>query len=182
MRVLPWLWKIYVTTLPPGPGGPHLLREESGLCSFLHLKAVCGDPPPLAVAFFGEWFPSLRKILWDQRRQLLVLRCSFVECINIYVCYVFFDWSLDHYVVSFHISYNSLYFKVYFVWYEYYFYSFLLIFICVEFLILPTSLSVCLCLWIWSGSFVDSVYAVLCLVAHAWSRSVMSNSLQPHGL
>ena len=30
-----------------------------------------------------------------------VLRCSCVECINIYNCYVFFlDWSLDYYVVS----------------------------------------------------------------------------------
>ena len=84
--------------------------------------------------------------------------------------------------MSFHIACNSLYFKVYFVWHEYYFYSFLLIFICMEYLILPTLLSVCMCLWIGNESFVDSVYAVLCLVAHAWSRSVVSNSLQPHGL
>jgi len=33
-----------------------------------------------------------------------VLRCSYVECIDIYNCYVFpLDWSLDHYVVSFFI-------------------------------------------------------------------------------
>ena len=44
-----------------------------------------------------------------------VLRCSYVGCINIYNCYIFFlDWSLDHYVVSFFVSCNSLYFKVYF--------------------------------------------------------------------
>ena len=44
-----------------------------------------------------------------------VLNCSYVGCINIYNCYVFFlHWSLDHYVVFFLVPYNSLYFKVYF--------------------------------------------------------------------
>ena len=34
------------------------------------------------------------------------LRCSYIGCIDIYNCYVFLlDWSLDHYVVSFLISY-----------------------------------------------------------------------------
>ena len=34
---------------------------------------------------------------------------------NIYNCYIFFlDWSLDHYVVSFFVSCNSLCFKIYF--------------------------------------------------------------------
>ena len=48
-----------------------------------------------------------------------VLRCSYVGCIDIYNCYVFLlDWSLDHYIVSFLISCNILYFKIYFVWYE----------------------------------------------------------------
>ena len=48
-----------------------------------------------------------------------VLRCSYVRCININNSYIFFvDWSLDHYVVSLFVSYNSLYFKVYFVWFE----------------------------------------------------------------
>ena len=43
----------------------------------------------------------------------------YVRCIDIYNCYIFLlDWSLDHYVVSFLISSNFLYFKVYFVWYE----------------------------------------------------------------
>ena len=40
-------------------------------------------------------------------------------CIIIYNCYIFLDWSFDHYVVSLLISCNSLYFKVYFIWYEY---------------------------------------------------------------
>ena len=44
-----------------------------------------------------------------------VLRCSYVECIDIYNCYVFLlDWSLDHHVVSFLIFCNLLYIKVYF--------------------------------------------------------------------
>ena len=51
-----------------------------------------------------------------------------VGCIAIYNCYVFLlDWSLDHYVVSFLISCNILYFKIYFVWYEDCYSSFLLL-------------------------------------------------------
>ena len=46
-----------------------------------------------------------------------VLRCFCVGCIDIYNYYVFLlDWSFDHYVVSFLISCNL--FKVFFVWYE----------------------------------------------------------------
>ena len=41
----------------------------------------------------------------------------------------FLDWSFDHYVVSFFVSFHGLYFKVYFIWYEYC-YSFLLVSIC----------------------------------------------------
>ena len=32
-----------------------------------------------------------------------------VGCIHIYNCYVFLDWSLDHFIVSFFVSYNTLY-------------------------------------------------------------------------
>ena len=40
---------------------------------------------------------------------------SYVGCTDIYDCYVFLlDWSLDHYVVSFLIACNLLYFNVYF--------------------------------------------------------------------
>ena len=42
--------------------------------------------------------------------------------------------SLDHYVVSLFVSCNSLYFKVYFVWYEYCYSSFLLISLFMEYL------------------------------------------------
>ena len=53
--------------------------------------------------------------------------------------YVFFlGWSLDYYVVSFLISCNILYFKVYSVWYEDCYSSFLLLPICIEY-IFPSS-------------------------------------------
>ena len=64
-----------------------------------------------------------------------VLRCSYVGCVNIYNCYIFFlDWSLDHFIVSFFVSCNSLCFKVYLVSYENCYSSLLLISICMEYL------------------------------------------------
>ena len=57
----------------------------------------------------------------------------------IYSCHVFLlDWSLDHYVVSFFISCNLLYFKVCFVWCEDCYSSFLLLPICMQY-IFPSS-------------------------------------------
>ena len=54
------------------------------------------------------------------------------------------DPFLDHYVMSFFVSYNSLYFKVCFVSYEYNYSSFLLISICIEYLLpSPHFQSVC---------------------------------------
>ena len=68
-------------------------------------------------------------------------------CIDIYSCYVFLlDWSLDHYVVSFFISCNLLYFKVYFVWYEDSHSSFLLLPICMEY-IFPSSYFQSICIF-----------------------------------
>ena len=58
---------------------------------------------------------------------LYVFKCSYVRCIYIYNCYISLDWFLDHYVMSFFVSYNSLHFEVYFVWYKYCFPCFLLI-------------------------------------------------------
>ena len=64
-----------------------------------------------------------------------ILRCPYVECMNIYNCYVFFlDWSHHHYVVSFFVSYNIIYFKVYFVWNKDCHSGFLLVSICMEYL------------------------------------------------
>ena len=59
-------------------------------------------------------------------------------------CVFLLDWSLNHYVVSFLISCNLLCFKVYFVWYEDCYYSFLLIPICMEYIFLSShSQSIC---------------------------------------
>ena len=61
------------------------------------------------------------------------LRFSYIECIDIYNSYVFLlDWSLDHYVISFLILSNLLYFKAYFLWYEDCYSSFLLLPMCME--------------------------------------------------
>ena len=47
------------------------------------------------------------------------MKCSYGGWIDIYNCYVFLlDGCVDHYIVSFLITCNVLYFKVYFVWYE----------------------------------------------------------------
>ena len=45
----------------------------------------------------------------------------------------FLDWSFDHYVVSF-VSFHGLYFKIYFIWYEYCYSCFLLVSICMKYL------------------------------------------------
>ena len=70
---------------------------------------------------------------------ILCIEVLLCWCIDIYSCYVFLlDWSLDHYVVSFLISCNFLYFKVYFVWYEDCYSSFLFLPIWMEY-IFPSS-------------------------------------------
>ena len=54
-------------------------------------------------------------LLWLLAYLAYLLKFSYVGCIYIYnYCVFFLDWSLDHYVVSFFISCNSLYFKVIF--------------------------------------------------------------------
>ena len=54
----------------------------------------------------------------------------------IYNDYIFFsDLSLGHYSV--HVSCSGLYFKFYFMWYEYVYFHFLVISICMEY-IFPT--------------------------------------------
>ena len=68
-----------------------------------------------------------------------VLSYSYVGCIDIYNCSVFLlDWSLDHFVVSFLVICNLLYFKIYFVWSEDCYSSSLLLPICMKY-IFPSS-------------------------------------------
>ena len=71
-----------------------------------------------------------------------VLGNFYTGCINMYNCYIFLDWSLACYVVLlFLVSYISLYFKVYFVWYEYCYSDFLLISIYMGYLFHPFTFS-----------------------------------------
>ena len=73
-----------------------------------------------------------------------VLMDSCVGCLDIYNYYVFLlGWSLDHYLVYFLIAFNLLYFKVYFVWYEYCYSSFLLICIFMNIISHPLTFSLC---------------------------------------
>ena len=95
-----------------------------------------------------------------------VLRFSCVGGIDIYNCYVFLlDWSLDHYVVSFLISYNLLNFKVLccLIWGLLLQLSFASHLHGKYFSIL--SLSVFMCLEVWSGFLVDSIYMGLVFVS-----------------
>ena len=66
------------------------------------------------------------------------------------------DLSLYYYVMSFFVSYYSIYFKVYFVWKKYCYFSFLYVFICLE-IIFPSyfwyvcvvACESCFVLWLW---------------------------------
>ena len=64
-------------------------------------------------SFSSCFWCKVTLFIWDFSLPY-ILRCSYVGCIYIYNCFIFLDWFLDHHVVSFSVSYNSLYFKVYF--------------------------------------------------------------------
>ena len=86
---------------------------------FIGVSGVFKDPHYYCVTVdFPLWTVSICLIYWG---------APILGGIYIYNCYIFFDSSLDHYAVSFLVSCNSLYFKVYFVWYEYWYSSFVLI-------------------------------------------------------
>ena len=88
-----------------------------------------------------------------------ILWCSYVRCICIYNCYFFFlDWSCDHYVVSFSVSFHKLYFKAYFIWYEYCLLLLSFSLHLCEISFSSPSLSVCMCPLFWGGFLVDSIY------------------------
>ena len=64
-----------------------------------------------------------------------VLSWSYVGCIYIYSYYIFFlDWSFDHYVASFFVSFHGLFFKVCFIGYEYCYSCYLSVSICMKYL------------------------------------------------
>ena len=103
----------------------------------------------LLICCFDDLYIGVRGVLKSPTITVLLTISPFISAIvclmywgalmlGAYNCYVFLlDWSLGHYVVSFLISCN-LHFKVYFVWYEDCFSSFLLLPICTEY-IFPSS-------------------------------------------
>ena len=128
-----WKWKLKVKSLQSCP----TLSDPTG----------CSPPGSSVHAIF-----QARVLEWD------AIAFSDVGGIDICNCYVFFlNWSLDHYVVSFLISFNFLYFKV----------------LCLILGLLPQlsiashlhgiyfsilSLSVYMCLEVWNLFLVDSIY------------------------
>jgi len=88
----------------------------------LAIRSSCSEPQSAPGLVFADCLELLH--LWLQRYlQLFYLPLGLIPC---------------HYVVPLLISCNLLYFKVYFVWYEDYNSSFLLLLICMEY-IFPSS-------------------------------------------
>ena len=133
--------------LPPIPPSITVYSNESTLrmrwpkyWSFSFSISPSNEHPGLT-SFNMDWFDLLAvqgtlKSLQHHSLKASILQCYCVGYINIYCCYVsFLDWSLDQYVISFLISCNLiLYFKVYFIWYENWCSTFLLISIFMEYL------------------------------------------------
>ena len=110
---------------------------------------------------------------------LLLCLLVFVLCIGVLLCWVkniynsyvrLLHWSLELYVVSFFISYNLLYFKVYFVWYDDCYFSFILLLICMEY-IFPSSQFQYLCLGLKWVSCRQHIYGS-CFFFYPFSQSV----------
>ena len=119
-------------------------------------------------------------------RFLLLCLLVFVLCIEVLLCWVHrylqllclpLGWSLDHYVVSFLISCNLLYFKVYFVWYEDCYSRFLLLPIGMEYIFPSSHFSLYVSLGLKWVSYRQCIYwscycihpASLCLLVGAFN-------------
>ena len=89
------------------------------------------------------------------------------------------DWSFDYCLVSFFVSFHSLCFKVYFIWYEYCYSYFLLVSIWMKYLSSSPSLSVCMCPLVWGRSLVDSVYSSLVFCIHSASLCLLVRAFDP---
>ena len=108
-----------------------------------------------------------------------VLMWSYVGCIDIYNCYVFLlDWSLDHHVVSFLISCNILYVKVYFVWCEDYYSNFLLLLFLWNIFFHPFTFSLYMSL-VLNGFLLDSIYMGLVFYTYSASLCLLVGALNP---
>ena len=99
--------------------------------------------------------------------------------LDIYNCYAFLlDWSLDHYVATFLISCNVLYFKFHFVCYEYYYSSFLLLPICKEY-IFPSSHFPSTCVSKPEMGFWYTVYIEVLFYIHLASLCLLVGTFNP---
>lgn len=87
-----------------------------------------------------QWGFKVSPLLLYFCQFLLLWLLEFALYIKVLLCWMhiwllyLLEINLFHCVVSFFVSCNSSYFKVYFVWYKYSYSSFLLIFICLEYL------------------------------------------------
>ena len=107
------------------------MRSISSNVSFktcVHFLIFCFDDLSIGVSLlltplWVHWYSLLLLLCYCQF--LLLCLLVFVLCIEVLLCWVYrylqllclpLYWSLDHYVVSFLISCNILYFKVYFFW------------------------------------------------------------------
>ena len=107
------------------------------------------------------------------------VRHSYVGCIYVFNCYIFFlDQSLDHYIVSFFVSCNSLYFKVFFIRYEDCYSSFLLISICMEYLFLSLTFSLFVSLGLKWVSCRQHIYGS-CFCIHSASLCLLAGAFNP---
>ena len=103
-------------------------------------------------------------------------------CIYIYNCYIFFlDWSIGHYVVSFFVSFHRLYFKIYFIWYEYCYSCFLLVSICVKYLFLAIHFQ-SVCIPCFNKMYIKVKYQWLLMICLASPFSFFQGPLQCYSL
>ena len=86
--------------------------------------------------------------------------------------------SLDHYIMSFLISCNLLYFKVYFVWYEDCYSSILLLPICMEYIFCPLTFSLYVSWGLKWVSCRQHIYG-FCFCIHSASLCLLVGAFNP---
>ena len=86
----------------------------------------------------------------------------YLVCVYIFHCFIFLDWSLDNYVMSFFVSCYSFYFKVYFFWYKFAIPSFFLFPFAWDTFFHPITFSLCVSLdlkWLSCRHCIDGSYS-----------------------
>ena len=146
---------------------PKSIWPNGSFKACIYLLLFCPDIPTDVYISGVLNSPTITALLLISPLWLLAcaytLSCLYARCLSIYNCFIFLDWSFDHYIVPFFVSWNSLYFKAYFVWV-------LLLQPSFDFRLhgIPFSipfLSVYKCPYHWSGSLVDGIYMGLVFVS-----------------